>query len=101
MAGIGIREGAGLIRSLDAPVVVDHVARVDPGDEAAIRALEELLDTGGVWIKLSGADRVSAPPYDEGAALARRLLVDLPARIASSPEERERLLVTNPDALFF
>ena len=106
-----------LIRSLDAKRIVDHLGRIDdPGDA---RGLEALLDAG-VWIKLSGSDRVP-----DGVALARRLrqyapeqvvwgtdfphpnhpappddgeLVDRLETIAG--EDLERVLVTNPAQFF-
>jgi 2-pyrone-4,6-dicarboxylate lactonase len=127
VAGDGIRDYAELIASLPGPVVIDHMARVDPASDA-VDALLALLDTGRVWVKLSAADRISDPPYAEGAALAARLfahapercvwgtdfphpnhqepipddgaLVGLLATIAPSAPDRERLLVTNPAALF-
>lgn len=81
VAGAGIREQQQLIRSLGVPVVIDHLARIDPADEDGLRALLGLLDTGDVWLKVSGADRVSAPPYAEGVALARRCVEHAPERI--------------------
>ncbi|MEU6540008.1 amidohydrolase family protein [Streptomyces sp. NPDC047000] len=122
-----------LIRSLPGPVVIDHLARVDlsagPGDPA-LRSLRSLLDTGDVWLKVSGVDRVSrqGPPYADAVALAASfvahapgrvvwgtdyphvniegdapddgLLVDLLARIAPDPDLLRRLLVDNPAELF-
>nr|WP_281178414.1 amidohydrolase family protein [Amycolatopsis jejuensis] len=93
-------------------------------------ALLRLLDTGTVWVKLSGADRIATAPPDlaDSAALARLLaehapervvwgtdfphpnthgfmpddghLVDLLADIAPSPQALRRLLVTNPAQCF-
>ncbi|MFD4557289.1 amidohydrolase family protein [Streptomyces sp. NPDC058469] len=122
-----------LIRSLPGRVAVDHLARVDitegPGS-AALRSLRSLLDTGDVWLKVSGADRVSrqGPPYQDAVALAASfvayapertvwgtdyphvniagaapddgLLVDLLTEIAPDPARLRRLLVDNPAELF-
>jgi 2-pyrone-4,6-dicarboxylate lactonase len=132
VAGDGIAEYAELVRSIPVPVVVDHMARVDLRaglSTGPVRALLRLLDTGDVWVKLSGVDRVSADPaFDDGVALARTLarhapervlwgtdfphpnihgpapddgrLVDLIGRIAPEPELRHRLMVTNPATCF-
>ena len=94
-------------------------------DFAALRAL---LQDPRFHVKVSGVDRIdSAPPYAHGVALARLLveefplrcvwgtdwphpnhthvpddaqLVDLLAQIAPDAAARERLLVTNPQALY-
>src|SRR6266516_1730097 len=48
-----------------------------------IRALVRLLATGTVWVKLSGADRLSltGPPYPDAVALARLLASHAPERV--------------------
>jgi predicted TIM-barrel fold metal-dependent hydrolase len=119
-----------LIRSLPVRVVIDHLARIDLSDRPAVRALHTLLDTGAVWVKVSGADRVSrtGPPYDDAATLAASLvrhapervlwgtdyphvnisgdapddglLVDLLEVIAPDPRHLRRLLVDNPAELY-
>lgn len=122
-----------LIRSLPGRVVIDHLARVDiteGPDSRALRALLALLDTGDVWVKVSGVDRVSrqGPPYADAVALAASLvayapertlwgtdyphvnieggtpddglLVDLLARIAPDSDQLHRLLVDNPAEFF-
>jgi 2-pyrone-4,6-dicarboxylate lactonase len=99
-------------------------------DGRAFNALRGLLDTGKVWVKLSGADRVSKqkPPYRDAVVLARALarhapervlwgtdwphpnshggvpndgtLVDLIAEIAPDDSTRQRMLVDNPAEFF-
>jgi predicted TIM-barrel fold metal-dependent hydrolase len=114
-------------------VVIDHMARVDLGsglDTAPIRTLLRLLDTGDVWVKLSGADRIATRPprLDDAAGLARLLataapdrvlwgtdfphpnvagympndgeLVDLLGVIAPDRSALHKLLVTNPTECF-
>jgi 2-pyrone-4,6-dicarboxylate lactonase len=131
--GEGIAEYAELIRSLPVRVVVDHMARVDLARgtaSPAVDALRSLLDTGDVWVKISGADRLAlAPPsMADSAALAALLvrsapervvwgsdfphpnthgfvpddgdLVDLLADVAPDPATRRRLLVDNPAVCF-
>jgi 2-pyrone-4,6-dicarboxylate lactonase len=133
VAGDGIAEHAELVRAMPLPVVIDHMARVDIRHglrTEPIRALLGLLDTGRVWVKLSGVDRVSTrpAPYPDGVALARLLaghapervvwgtdfphpnihgdapddgeLVDLVGEIAPDPEPRWKMLVANPADLF-
>jgi predicted TIM-barrel fold metal-dependent hydrolase len=133
LAGEGVADHESLIASLAVPVVIDHMARVDlrAGLESeAIRALSRLLETGDVWIKLSGADRLATrpPDFDDAVALARLLvqrapqrvlwgtdfphpntrgfmpddgiMVDLIERFAPDEATRHRLLVSNPAACF-
>ena len=133
VADNGIIEFFDLIRSIQLPVVIDHMARVDireglHGD--SVLAMLRLLDTGNVWVKLSGVDRVSIqePPFADGVQLARMLayhapervlwgtdfphpningympndgqLVDLIEQIAPDEALRYRMLVTNPAEFF-
>lgn len=133
VAGEGIAEHADLVRSLPVPVVVDHMARVDLAaghDSPAVTALRGLLDTGDVWVKTSGADRLAGTPgqlaaaADLAALLVRSApervvwgtdfphpntrgyvpddgdLVDLLARIAPDDDTRRRILVDNPTVCF-
>jgi len=123
----------GLVRTLPGRAVVDHIGRVDltaGRDGPALRSLRALLDSGDVWVKVSGVDRVSrqGPPYADAVALAAELvafapqrvvwgtdyphvniagdapddglLVDLVERIAPDPAHLLRLMVDNPAELF-
>ncbi len=74
------------INSIEARVVIDHIARLDVTEGvggAAFAALRRLLDGGRVWVKLSGTDRVSkqAPPFRDAVALARALAEHAPERV--------------------
>ena len=74
------------INSIQARVVIDHIARLDVTEGvggAAFTALRRLLDGGRVWVKLSGTDRVSkqAPPFRDAVALARALAEHAPERV--------------------
>jgi predicted TIM-barrel fold metal-dependent hydrolase len=133
VAGDNIVEYAAFIESLDAPVVIDHMARPDVAtgpDGAAISTLRRLMDTGRVWVKLSGADRLSktGAPFQDTLPIARSLaahapdrvlwgsdwphvnlhgpmpddgdLVDLIADIVPDEARRRLLLVTNPADFF-
>lgn len=66
-------------------LVIDHMARVDVHRGTgypAFAALEQWLASPQLWIKLSGADRItaSAGPYDAALPVARRLLACAPDR---------------------
>ena len=130
--GNGIVELYEFIRSIDAPVVIDHIARVDVGEGLhgkAFSTLRRLLDTGNIWVKLSGTDRITkqAYPYADAVPFARNLaqhapervvwgtdwphpnhkampndgeLVDLIAEIAPDEKTRRLMLVDNPARLF-
>jgi 2-pyrone-4,6-dicarboxylate lactonase len=131
--GDGIVDHSALIGGMTVPVVIDHMARVDLREGLggpAVGALFSLLDGGNVWVKVSGADRVSltGPPYADAAALGAEivarfpervlwgsdyphvningdapddgLLVDLIEQMAPTEALRERLLVTNPAGFF-
>ncbi|MEU5095392.1 amidohydrolase family protein [Streptomyces sp. NPDC020996] len=133
VSGRGVADHEHLIRSVPGRVVIDHLARVDitegPGG-TSLRSLRALVDTGDVWLKVSGVDRISrqGPPYADAVALAASLvayapervlwgtdyphvniegaapddglLVDLLADIAPEPELLRRLMVDNPADLF-
>ncbi len=133
VAGQGLVEHEAFIRSLDLPVVIDHMGRpgaAELADGPVTAALLRLLDGGRVWVKLSGADRVSqaGAPYRDVVPFARRLaehapervlwgsdwphvnlhgpmpddgdLVDLIASIAPADITRRLMLVDNPTRFF-
>jgi 2-pyrone-4,6-dicarboxylate lactonase len=132
VGGRGIVEHYDFFASIEAPVVIDHMARIDVGDGLngeAFRVLLRLLDRGNVWVKLSGADRITKQPhsYADAVPFARALakhapervvwgtdwphpnhdavpndgeLVDLIAEIATDERARRLMLVDNPAKLF-
>jgi predicted TIM-barrel fold metal-dependent hydrolase len=133
VSGNDIVEQTAFLRSLDVPVVIDHMARPNIADGpggAAMTALRKLIDSGRVWVKLSGADRLSSTgaPFHDALPIARSLaahapervlwgsdwphvnlhaampddgdLVDLIADIVPDDANRRRLLVDNPAELF-
>jgi 2-pyrone-4,6-dicarboxylate lactonase len=125
-----IHELGPVLKTSAVPVVIDHMGRVDASlgaDHADFRALCALMEDPRFYVKVSGADRISAPPYTQGAALARQLLkafpercfwgtdwphpnhnhvpddgklVDLLTDIAGSPDVLVRLLVKNPQGFY-
>ena len=121
---------APLLKQSAVPVVIDHMARLDAAlgvDQPGFRVLCRLLEDPRFHVKVSGADRLSPPPYAAGAALARGLvdnfpdrcfwgtdwphpfhdhvpddgvLVDLLAGIAPTAAARQALLVDNPQRFY-
>lgn len=86
VAGRDIVDFAPFIRTLGLPVVIDHMARPDVSEGPqgpALRALRELLDTGNVWVKLSGVDRLSrtGAPFADALPIMRSLADHAPERV--------------------
>jgi 2-pyrone-4,6-dicarboxylate lactonase len=132
VTGADLVRDAEIIAAIDGRLVIDHMARPDlDHDLERCRAiLFRLLDSGRVWVKLSGGDRLSkaGAPYRDVIPYARSLaehapqrvlwgsdwphvnikgpmpddgtLVDLIAGIAPNDAMRRRLLVENPAELF-
>jgi predicted TIM-barrel fold metal-dependent hydrolase len=74
-----------LFRSLRLPAVVDHMGRVpvpEGIDHPAFRILLDLLRDPNWWVKVSGAERISAtgPPFRDAVPFARRLIEAAPDR---------------------
>lgn len=74
-----------LLRGLNLTVVVDHMGRVpvaDGMDHPGFRILLELLEQPNWWVKVSGAERISAagPPFRDAIPMARRLIAAAPDR---------------------
>jgi 2-pyrone-4,6-dicarboxylate lactonase len=128
-----LAEWAPLLDRLPCPYVIDHMARVDAAagvDQPPFRALLALAADDRCWVKLSGAERLTAdgpPPYDDVVPFARALiatapdrvlwgtdwphpnvrhmpddgdLIDLLAEFAPDPATRDRILVDNPARLY-
>jgi 2-pyrone-4,6-dicarboxylate lactonase len=128
-----IGELAPALKRSPVPVVIDHMGRVDAAlglEQPAFAALLRLMNDATLWIKVSGADRITrqGPPYADAVPFARKLvaefgdrvvwgtdwphpnhtgpipddgaLVDLIAEIAPTPAARQALLVDNPQRLY-
>jgi 2-pyrone-4,6-dicarboxylate lactonase len=128
-----IADLAPALRRAPVPVVIDHMGRIDASlglDQPAFHALLGLLEDRNIWVKVSGADRVTrqGPPYSDAVPFARKLvsecgdrcvwgtdwphpnhrgpmpddgtLVDLIAEIAPGEAARQALLVDNPRRLY-
>lgn len=78
---------AALLRGLPVPLVVDHMARLDPAQGAggdAFDLLCSLLDAGNTWVKLSGAymrSAVGGPGYADTVAAGQALVRRAPERL--------------------
>lgn len=76
-----------LLAALPAPLVVDHLGRIDPAPgpaDPAFDTLRRLLDAGNMWIKLSGVymrSRDGAPGYADTFALGQALVRHAPGRL--------------------
>ena len=67
--------------------VIDHMGRVDAAgglDQPALRALLEQVQRENCWVKVSGADRVSAagPPFHDVLPFTLALVAAAPDRVA-------------------
>jgi predicted TIM-barrel fold metal-dependent hydrolase len=79
-----IAELSPMIRTLPLPFVVDHMGRVDAKlgpEQPAFKALLELAKLDGCWIKVSGAERISAPPFSDAVPIAARILAAIPDKV--------------------
>ncbi|MBO0766761.1 MAG: amidohydrolase family protein [Hyphomicrobiaceae bacterium] len=73
-----------MIRTLPVPFVIDHMGRVDASlgpDQPAMQALLELARLEDCWIKVSGSERISAPPFSASVSIAARIMVAAPDRV--------------------
>ena len=129
----GILESLPLLRSLDVPVIIDHMARPDAAQgarEPNVVAVRELLRQGNAWVMLSLSEKISktGAPWDDVVPIARAYidaapdrviwgsdwphpvsvkqppnegdLLELLYRFAPDEDERRKILVDNPAALF-
>jgi predicted TIM-barrel fold metal-dependent hydrolase len=81
-----IVEFEALLRGLTLTVVVDHMGRVPVPEgmgHPAFRILLDLLEQPNWWVKVSGAERISAagPPFRDAVPFARRLIAAAPDRV--------------------
>ena len=74
---------APILLALPVATVIDHFGLIAPGlQTGALRALLRLLQSGKIWVKISGAYRIADDPADAGVGqLARRLCESNPERI--------------------
>lgn len=87
MDGRLLHEREDLLRAMPCPLVIEHIGKfLEPVPEShpGFQSLLRLLDTGSVWVKLSGAYMLShsGPPfYDDIGVLAKALVRQFPQRM--------------------
>jgi 2-pyrone-4,6-dicarboxylate lactonase len=84
--GTEILEISDQLLALPNNLVLDHFAHIPAAggaDQPAVKRLFEMLDTGRVWVKVSGPMRCAAedPPYSSVTPIARALIDHAPERI--------------------
>ena len=121
-----------LFRKIPVPMVIDHMGRVvakDGLDQQPFKVLLEAMRNEKMWVKVTGAERVSSmgPPFTDAVPFARALieaaperilwgtdwphpnvkwmpndgdLVDLFAQMAPEPDLQKKILVENPARLY-
>lgn len=78
---------APVLAALPVPLVIDHLARIDPAQgpaALAFDAVRRLLDGGNTWVKLSGAymrSSTGGPTYADTWPLGRALVRAAPQRL--------------------
>jgi len=82
----GILDNLPLLRKLDIPVVIDHMARPDPQAGAGdpnLAAVIELLRMGNFWVMLSLSEKISkaGPPWDDVVPIAQTYIAAAPKRV--------------------
>ncbi len=83
---VDLVEFGDLLQGLPVPFVIDHMGRVGTGaglDQEPFRRLLELARHESCWIKVCGAERISAagPPFADAVPFARALIEVAPGRI--------------------
>jgi 2-pyrone-4,6-dicarboxylate lactonase len=122
-----------LLDRMPCPYIIDHMARVPVTagvEQEPFQQLLELMRDERCWVKISGAERLTAdgpPPYDDVVPFARALvdaapdrvlwgtdwphpnvrhmpdegdLLDLMLQFAPDERTRNRILVDNPERLY-
>jgi predicted TIM-barrel fold metal-dependent hydrolase len=84
--GTDLPEYADHLLSLPNDIVIDHFGCIPPSggiEQPAFQRLLQMIDTGRVWVKLSGPMRCTRddPPYSSMTPLARALVAHAPDRL--------------------
>ena len=121
------------LERIPVPFIIDHMGRIkaqDGIDQKAFQALQQLMENPLAWVKVCGAERVSAGrrPFEDAIPFAERLieiapdrvlwgtdwphpnitkdmpndggLVDLMFKFCADSDKRKQLLVDNPLKLY-
>jgi predicted TIM-barrel fold metal-dependent hydrolase len=79
-----IAELAPMIAALPLTAVIDHMGRAPATagiEQPAFQALLALARREHVWVKVSGAERIAAPPFRDAIPFARALIAVCPDRV--------------------
>ncbi|MBP1849464.1 amidohydrolase family protein [Rhizobium halophytocola] len=81
-----LEELAPFLKSLDVPLVIDHMGRIDVAagpEQLAFQLLIDLLQDERCWMKVSGSERLSrqGPPFEDAAEYGRMLVERFPDRV--------------------
>ncbi|WP_371636715.1 amidohydrolase [Stappia sp. P2PMeth1] len=81
-----LEELAPFLKTLDLPMVVDHMGRIDASagvDQPAFRLLLDLMEDERFWVKVCGSERVSrtGPPFHDAARYGQLLVESFPSRV--------------------
>jgi predicted TIM-barrel fold metal-dependent hydrolase len=74
------------LAAIPAPVVIDHIGRIDPSlgiSQGPFGVLLELAHRDNIWVKVSGADRLTrtGAPYADVTPFAHRIIEVAPDRV--------------------
>jgi 2-pyrone-4,6-dicarboxylate lactonase len=97
----GIAVNLDKIRSLDVPVLIDHMGRPDPlrgKDDPNLRAVLDLLSKGNFWVMLSLGEKTSkaGPPWDDVIPIARAYIEAAPDRCVWASDWPHPVSVVQP-----
>lgn len=75
-----------MFRRLPVPIVIDHMGRVNAAaglEQKPFRVLLDFMHNENTWVKVCGAERVSAagPPFSDAVPFARALIEAAPDRV--------------------
>lgn len=81
-----IAQHADVIRVLDCKIVIDHMGRLDPAlgiNDPAWKFLQEMIDRGNTWIKLSGPylNTAAGYPWEDADKTAETIAAFAPERV--------------------
>jgi predicted TIM-barrel fold metal-dependent hydrolase len=97
-----------MLDDMPVPYVIDHMARVDANqglDQPPFQALLSLMTDERAWVKISGAERLTAggaPPYDDVVPIAQALIAAAPERVlwgTDWPHPNVRVMADDGDLL--
>lgn len=81
-----IAQHTDIIRALDCKIVIDHMGRLDPAlgiNDPAWKFLQEMIDRGRTWIKLSGPylNTAAGYPWEDADKTAEAIATFAPERV--------------------